>query len=342
MSDIDVLHISEAYGGGVQSAISRYMENSSDLTHGVLVRSRPEHDIKEYLNVELLSHRGNLPSFLLEARAYIRTTRPRIVHLHSSFAGLLRFFSFGHDVKLIYTPHAYSFLRRDTTRATRILHRVAETLLSRRKQTIAAISPFEAAVAARMAGGSVKVTYLPNVVPSVVPAVDETQPTRSRPEVITVGRISAQKDPTFFAAVVTAAKSNVSWVWVGDGDETMRSHLERCGVTVTGWLPNDVVRKRIAEADLYFHSASWEGAPITLLEAAAASTPVLARGIDALTGLGYSLVDDCAFGAAKAVDRFFTDKTFRVQVDTVTKASVHVHSCRVQSDALRVLYGNAI
>jgi glycosyltransferase involved in cell wall biosynthesis len=339
-SRVDVLHISEAYGGGVQSAISRYIEHSAELEHRILVRMRSEHDIEERNSVEITGFNGSMPAFLLHARAVILRTRPRIVHLHSSFAGLLRTFRFG-DTKIIYTPHAYAFLRRDQSSVARAAYLGVETMLSRRPQTIAAISPFEAASAARISGGVADIAYLPNVAADHVGNRRTEGSEAKTREVVMVGRISAQKDPSFFAAMARAVRADIRWRWVGDGDPEMKKELEAAGVEVTGWMPNDVVHDHIAGADLYFHSAQWEGAPITLLESAALGTPILARGIDCLEGLGFPLTADCPLAAARAVERFFFDARFRQNADNATRESVAIHSPKVQSDALGSLYRRA-
>nr|WP_296773617.1 glycosyltransferase [Rhodococcus sp. (in: high G+C Gram-positive bacteria)] len=338
---VDVLHISEAYGGGVQSAMSRYMENSPKLSHQVLVRTRTQHDISEACSADLISFDGSLPGFLRAARSHIMQTKPNAVHLHSSFAGLLRLFDYGPDIKIIYTPHAYAFLRRDCSALARTAYRFAEVALSKRTQTIAAISPFEAASAARMAGRSTEVTYLPNVVAETTHSMRPVTDPRDRPEVVMAGRISAQKDPLFFAEAARASRSDVRWTWVGDGDADMREVLEQAGVSVTGWLPSELVKKHIAAADLYLHSAIWEGAPITLLEAAAVGTPILARGVESLVGLGYPLTGDCPRAAAADVDRFFADRTFSGNASAATTDSVEVHSPLAQSSALSALYRRA-
>lgn len=335
-----MLHISEAYGGGVQSAISRYVEHSPDLNHRILVRMRTEHDIEEGNSVEITGFNGSMPAFLLHARAIILETKPRIVHLHSSFAGLLRTFRFG-NTKIIYTPHAYAFLRGDQSAVARAAYLGVEMMLSRRPQTIAAISPFEAASAARLAGGGTDIAYLPNVAADHVGPARQAHHGDQTPEVVMVGRISAQKDPSFFAAMARAVRTDIRWKWVGDGDAVLKNELEAAGVQVTGWIPNDQVHKHIAHADLYVHSAKWEGAPITLLESAALGTPVLARGIDCLEGLGFELTRDCPVAAARAVERFFADAHYRRRAEIATLDSVKIHSPGVQADALESLYGRA-
>lgn len=338
---IDILHISEAYGGGVQSAVSRYIEHSPDLNHRILVRARVSHDIEENCPASVTRYRGSIFSFLLFARSLILETNPRVVHLHSSFAGLLRAFPLP-GIKVIYTPHAYAFLRRDQSVTARATYWIVESILSKRAQTIAAISPFEVSVAAKLSSAHTQVSYLPNVVSGEVGKLQPTGRKGRTPVVVTVGRVSAQKDPLFFSDVARAARLQIQWVWVGDGDSTLKNELESAGVQVTGWMPNEEVHNEIARADLYFHSAEWEGAPITLLEAAAIGTPVLARGIETLAGLGFPLTEDSPFAAARAIERFFGDDDYGRRIRQATSDSVEVHSPRVQASVLKSLYGQTI
>ena len=337
-SRVDILHISEAYGGGVQSAVSRYIEHSPQLNHQILVRARASHDIEEECPARLTRYTGSIPAFLLFARSLVVETKPRVVHLHSSFAGLLRAFPLP-GVRIIYTPHAYAFLRRDQSLSVRAMYWLVESILSKRNQTIAAISPFEVSVAAKLSSAQARVSYLPNVVSHEVGKSRLARQKGKTPVVVTVGRVSAQKDPLFFSNVARAARLQIRWVWVGDGDPFLKNQLESAGVRVTGWMPNDRVHSEIARADLYFHSAEWEGAPITLLEAAAIGTPVLARGIETLTGLGFPLTEDSPFAAAQAIERFFSDDAYGHRIRELTLDSVEVHSPQVQASVLQTLYG---
>lgn len=334
-----VLHVSEAYGGGVQAAIQQYAKNSPGLRHHIMFRSRVSHDISEASTVEMTAYEGSVWGFLLEARRLIASMRPEVIHLHSSFAGLLRAFRLGLDAKLIYTPHAYAFLREDCSPAARAGFRLVEKRLSRRPQTIAAISPYEAAQAARMAGRQTAIEYLPNTVGEPAAACECEQFVRGQPEVVMAGRISPQKDPYFYANVARESKRQIRWIWVGDGDAEALGVMRDAGITVTGWLPNAHVKKHIGNADLYLHTARWEGAPITLLEAASMGTPILVRSVDSLIGLGYSFAGDTPQDVARAVDRFFADERYRTEISAVTKTSSKVHSTRVQVAALRSLYG---
>jgi glycosyltransferase involved in cell wall biosynthesis len=334
-----VLHVSEAYGGGVQAAIQQYVQNSPGLKHRLLVRNRVAHDIDIESGIEETSFDGSVVSFLFAARREILRTKPQIVHLHSSFAGLLRIFKFDPEVKVIYTPHAYAFLREDCSLTARLSFKLIEIALSTTTQTIAAISPFEVAQAVRMAGRRATVKYLPNIVSNIGENPQDQSSASYRGEIVTVGRISPQKDPGFFAESARCSKLDLRWTWVGDGDPEAKAQLREAGVIVTGWLPNSMVQRYVGSADLYLHTAKWEGAPVTLLEAAALGTPVLARNIVSLTGLGYAFAGETPQGVAMAVDRFFEDRSYRDYINATTIESVGVHSTEAQSLALADLYG---
>lgn len=334
-----VLHVSEAYGGGVQAAIQRYANNSPGLNHRLIVRDRVAHDIDSDFSIETVNYEGSVGGFLLAARRHILDLRPEVVHLHSSFAGLLRVFDFGPDIQIVYTPHAYAFLRQDCSLISRWMFRIVEMALSVRRQTIAAISPFEAAQAAVLAGRQTKVKYLPNIVEQINHNPQRCLVDRAKAEVVMAGRISPQKDPLFFAEAARKSKSDVRWTWIGDGDPEARAALNEAGVFVTGWLPNALVMKHLGSADLYLHTARWEGAPITLLEAAALGTPILARKVESMVGLGYPFAGETPSDVAKAVDRFFSDSSYHEQTRKLTDESVRVHTSEAQSQALTILYG---
>ncbi|MFF0817861.1 glycosyltransferase [Rhodococcus sp. NPDC003318] len=161
-----------------------------------------------------------------------------------------------------------------------------------------------------------------------------------RLRIVTVGRISAQKDPLFLARVAQLVDvHSVAWMWVGDGDPALKAALLDSGIEVTGWVPNTEALALIAGADLYFHPASWEGAPMTLLEAAAVGTAVLTRNIDTLCGLGFVTAGETSDQAAETIRKFIRDAEFRTSVRNESLRTVSVHSAYAQRRALAEIYG---
>lgn len=294
-----VLHVTECWGSGVASAVHAYIKATPGHDHWLLMAhdaADPLLDAESLLSGLRIFADGHVARIRDVAAAY-RETRPDIVHAHSSYAGLyVRSCPSIPSRRIVYTPHCYAFERTDISRYVRYGFRLAEALLAPRTGVVAAVSPREADLAVRLRGGQ-RVVYVPNVVPEIpavvspVPAVVPDVPAadgreRSGLTAISVGRICAQKDPAFLAEAARAAGPSTRWIWAGDGDPALRRTLEDAGVVVTGWLARQEVLALLGTADVYVHTASWEGAPVSVLEAVGAGLPVVARDIPALRSLG--------------------------------------------------------
>jgi glycosyltransferase involved in cell wall biosynthesis len=93
--------------------------------------------------------------------------------------------------------------------------------------------------------------------------------------VITVGRITDQKNPILFNQIASyfSGLNNFQFVWVGDGEQ--REVLTSRNIIVTGWREPKEVNQYLAAADLYLSTASYEGLPFSVLEALSMKKPVL-------------------------------------------------------------------
>jgi glycosyltransferase involved in cell wall biosynthesis len=179
--------------------------------------------------------------------------------------------------RLVYTPHCYAFERRDIAAPVRAAYWATEALLALNTSAFAACAAREWQLSDwPMRHGR---RYLvPNIAPE---SVRVSRPRNlGSPLVAGGGRLSPQKDPDFFLARVEQLRPLVPRlraVWLGDGDAAARSALEAAGIEVTGWLPRSVILERLAGADLYLHSALWEGFPLMVAEAVALRVPTLVR-----------------------------------------------------------------
>jgi len=99
---------------------------------------------------------------------------------------------------------------------------------------------------------------------------------------IDVGRMVEQKRPLLFldlAARIASEMPQTVFCWVGDGPLRSEWDLaaEKKGLAdrafVTGWVGE--VQPFYAAADLFLHTAAYEGLPLALLEAMAAGLPCL-------------------------------------------------------------------
>lgn len=282
-----VLHLSEAYGGGIASAISDYVERTPDLEHVLLVaHRRGKVSIGDQLpGLRCLRLRTSLRGAVADIRSIVRMERIDIVHAHSSYAGLYARLALSpRRLPLVYSPHCFAFERTDLPQPMRLVLRSLERLLALRTTAFVAVGHRERDVIERIGRHRPTIT-----VPHLPPAV---RPVPSRPAgpltVGAVGRLCSQKDPKFFGRVVAEIRARhpeveLRWKWIGGGDDRVAGELEGLGVEVTRWMPRSKVLEELAELDLCLLTSAWEGFPFSVIEAAAHHIPVLARSIPALT-----------------------------------------------------------
>ncbi len=281
-----ILHISDNFGGGLVTALHGYVENTPQHRHYLLAAKRAGyHDAMEW--AKRFAGQYQLPSSALKApgviRQIVKDIQPDWVHLHSSFAGGYGRLALLPRSQVIYTPHCYAFERHDISAPVRLAYRIVEELLALGNATVAAVSPREGELARRLIV-SQRVVMLPNVpvVPEAAFAARRTYQQGDRLRVTMVGRLTPQKDPDFFIRVVKLTKAQslpIDFIWLGGGDDNWATQLTDLGVTVTGWISHSEILERLAQCDVYLHTALWESGPLSVLEAAQLGLLLVCRGI---------------------------------------------------------------
>ncbi len=289
-----ILHVSEAFGGGVFEIVTTLSERLAAAGHTVAIAygRRPETPQRVGERVGPAVASFPLPwgaragaEQLRAARALRRLVaewRPSLVHLHSSFAGVVGSLVLPAAIPKIYTPHGYSFTMLDQGRARRAAYRQLERLTARRVDLVGAVSEAEAKIARTVAPeGRVL------VVRNGIPELDATAlpgplpPLGTPPRVITLGRVTAQHLPAETARILAAVSDLAEVAWVGGGGrgDVPNSVVTELGVPVTGWLPRSDAQVRLREAAVCLHWTAWDGQPLALLEAMADDVVVVARDI---------------------------------------------------------------
>jgi glycosyltransferase involved in cell wall biosynthesis len=277
-----ILHVVQKYSSGVGSAIAQYTHSLPDVEHHLLSGTAvdAEGDLADQARFAG-THRmdGSLLARIRRIREVVADLRPDVVHAHSSHGGAFTRLALRRGRHhIVYTPHCFAFERQDVRWPTRATFRLVEMALALNTSVFAACSPREATLSERLSGSPVV------LVPNVAPLHDARPPRQpgQRPTVVGGGRISPQKDPEFFADVVRGLRreeSALRAVWLGDGDPVGRAVLEDAGVEVTGWLARADVVRELGQADVYLHSALWEGFPLMVAEAVALGVPTLVRPV---------------------------------------------------------------
>ena len=189
-----IIHVSEAFGGGLRSAIINYVQATDDHEHLIFARARAGHETFDVpVSARFVEYRGGLFGFLFEARAFVLQQRADIVHLHSSYAGLLRAL-LPSGIRIVYSPHCYAM---ETGRPAmkRAVYWSVERMLAQRPQMLMAVGPREAELGHHLRS-AMPIREVPNCAtpvsaPDVAPVDDDTvAPSGSKPTIVMVGRVA--------------------------------------------------------------------------------------------------------------------------------------------------------
>jgi glycosyltransferase involved in cell wall biosynthesis len=353
-----ILHVVESLGSGVTTALEDYLRSTPEYVHVVLGWRRhgaQTDDELDRLAVEVLPLPPGRLAQLRAVRHWVDKLRPDVVHAHSSYAGLyVRLLSRRLAATVVYTPHGFSFERRDVPAPARGVFWLVEAALSLRGALVAAVGPREAELARRLPGRQ-PVVYVPNVIRLAEPvrpvpagepagaAVPEAgAPPRLR--LATLGRITPQKDPEFFRRLVLLGREldlPLRWIWVGGGEPAAEQALREAGVLVTGWSSRSAALGWLATADVYVHTAAWEGAPVSVLEAAALGLPIVARRSPSLAALGMPSLFDSPEALIEAV-RSLLDERRRAELRAHSEVLLRQHRPEAQRMALQRAYAAAL
>lgn len=318
-----IAHVVESFAGGVLTAVSglanHFTERGSEVT--VVHSRRP--DTPANINrfflpqvelIEISMPSGISPLGDIEAsrkvRAAIELLRPDVVHLHSSKAGAIGRLamrgSWGPQApRLIYSPHGFSFIRKDVSGLKRAVFFAAEQALQHiaPAHIVGCASP-ETELARKLDPGAVTIHNAVDVarIERAAATGRSVIVSDGAPVVAMVGRITPQRSPGMFERIalkVRTAYPHVRFVWIGDGDGW---NFDPLLVEKTGWLPREDALATLSSASVCVHSAQWDGMPFAVLEAMALGKPVVATPVggvaDAIefgeTGFYAEGVDDLA------------------------------------------------
>lgn len=339
-----VLHVVESMGAGVMTSLLAMVDATPDLQHHLAVWPRREHD-DTGADRSAFAGTHALPAGLREAvgalRSLVPALAPHVLHAHSSYAGLLARLAQPAGVPIAYSPHCFAFEREDLSVASRTLVRRIERSLAGRTDLVVAVSPHEALLARRL--GHSRVVLVPNRALHAAGSTPATQgpPAAGEPlHVVTLGRVSPQKDWRLFVEArnrAVLAGLHARWTWLGGGEPTGTRVLRDSGVEVTGWLPHHEVASRLAAAHAYLHTAAWESAPMSILEAADAGLPLVVRELPALASLGTpGVVPDADGLAARLVSLADPVRWYDARASSFAFAARHTRWA--QRDALLDAY----
>jgi glycosyltransferase involved in cell wall biosynthesis len=285
---INIVHVIESFGAGtlqVVAAIANFQaENGWNVTvfHGN--RHETPADYQEMFDkrVQLIPLRtgrtinGVIDTIdMLRVARFSRMKRVDIIHGHSSKGGVIaRCAALLCKSQALYSPHGFSFMVEsgaDTSRTTFLIEKILAKLPS--EITCCSLTEQEAATLLGARNSCIE-----NFVDAkeIYEAVSSTH-TLKTIDVVTVGRISDQKNPELFVELAKRFPDK-TFYWVGGPIDAVNIGWPE-NVRITCWLPRKDVINLYAQAKVYLATSRYEGMPIVMLEAMAAGLPIVSTNV---------------------------------------------------------------
>jgi glycosyltransferase involved in cell wall biosynthesis len=294
---LKVLHVAETIRGGIATYINElHPHQRASLGSGnvhYVVPSDHRADLIGIEDAEITpfdrSGRGvaGLFRMLQVTMGAIRDMQPDVVHLHSSFAGLvLRPLLLIKPVgpRVVYCPHGWAFSRETGWLSHRIT-KFAENLLSRITDRIICISGDEFKEATRNGIKTDRLTLVHNGISTIRPQPDsDTDKWRSeKTKVLFIGRLDRQKG---YDLLIEAARALEDVVDVHIVGASVISKYDGSGlpsnVSLLGWMDRNQIENQLEQADLVVIPSRWEAFGLVALEAMRAAKPIIAFRVGAL------------------------------------------------------------
>ncbi|CAK0760518.1 Glycosyltransferase involved in cell wall bisynthesis [Gammaproteobacteria bacterium] len=258
---------------------------------------------------------------LVALKKTVSKIQPDVIHAHSSKAGaLVRIaFPFG-KIPILYSPHGYSFLRRDLKNYVRGFYWCIEWMLGWVPQVTVACGFAEYGYARSLSNQTL---CLHNVIDrSTINKIlnnRETKNPKTKDLLVgTAGGIRPQKNFPLFCEVASACNgSGIRFLWIGGG-EIPPSVSVPDNLEITGWVDHFTALSRLATCDVYMQTSLWEGLSIAVIEGMALGLPVLANP------------------APGNVELVFNDKNGYL-CDSVNQFVTHLQSLHQNRETLRKL-----
>jgi len=278
-----ILHIVDPFASGLATFLKLLTEQLCDHTHIIVHGERKElisaKEVKQFFpknNVKFIQWKSvkrelhpikDLKAYFELYKIVKRFRTVDAIHLHSSKAGFLGRLVAKHLGlhQIIYTPNGAPFLMPGVSKNKLKLYEGLEKIAFKLGGEIICSSESEQKEFEKRGMNS---KFINNGTKLSKNSFKENKD-YSTFRIVTLGRISDQKNPTAFNQIAEAFKElkNFEFIWIGAGDEL--HEIKSPNIKVTGWLSKAGVKEEIAKADLYLSTSHFEGLPFSVLEAMA-------------------------------------------------------------------------
>lgn len=292
-----VLHVAETIRGGIATYFNELQPLQKNCFGAGNVRFVVPADHRNDLtgftddDVSLFRRSGRSLKGLLRMAMVtlreIRDMRPDIIHVHSTFAGLvirpLLYFHRGRP-RVVYCPHGWAFSR-ETSRLSHETTKLVERILSRMTDCIVCISDDELRQAIAAGLDEHNLVVINNGISASRPKIANRGAdwNSNKTKVLFVGRLDRQKGHDLLIDCASQLSDLVD-VRIAGSSVVGRSEdvALPSNVTLLGWQSREQIEAHLELADLVVIPSRWEAFGLVALEAMRASKPVVAFRVGAM------------------------------------------------------------
>lgn len=290
-----ILHVAETIKGGVASVMQQlvaYQAKKYDVS--VLVPDSQAEELahvpegKKYLFQRTGRNCLSLLSLLKNFIVLVLKNKPAIIHIHSSFAGLICRISliFLYPIQrpiVIYCPHAFSFLMATTSFKVRC-YAVIERCLQFITHRIICTSYFEQQQAINYGINRAKLCVIYNGIDFIrCDTVSPYDPCNHKKKILFVGRFDRQKGYDYLIELIKRLdKQQFQFTIIGDSVHENVERLKADNVNYLGWLNYQSIIPYFQHSMVLVMPSRWESFGLVAVEAESFGLPVLANNCSAL------------------------------------------------------------
>lgn len=318
-----VLHAAETIRGGVATVLRQLLASTTPFAvdQMCLVPADQSEELGNRPCILTFPRSGrdmrSLASFSLHFFFAVWRFRPDIVHLHSTFAGclgriILLFMWPIHRPKIIYCPHGWCFLMKNTGSGKNFLYAAVERALAMLCDRIVCVSRYEASEAVRHGIPDRRIEIVLNGVepPGAGMAPNPYDPQKIN--ILFVGRFDYQKGFDVLKEAMRILQQSSSFHLTAVGAPVLSNSMpeERENITYTGWMKPLEIGRYFRYADILVMPSRWEAFGLVAAEAQSYGLPVLASDCSSLSEIvsdgvtGHLFPSGCSSSLAMLIRRF--------------------------------------